>query len=228
MNDNHNLINGIITEGQSRSRVETISEFQTAPKECRVEHERRAEMPELNDLSGPFKPDLRFEDFSKEFLLKLMNIWEFAWVHLQAQAHAVMKERFGFEAANEALLEILKRMSDRVNPRYAKLGNIQLNTVVDSLKCLQLPLDNNIGGLYPAEFDIKDPNHVIMTITQCRSLLFCEREAPELIEPQCHVMEQPMISRYLINPKIRVTPLKLPPRNSPDEIACQWEFTLET
>ncbi len=27
----------------------------------------------------------------------------------------------------------------------------------------------------------------------------------------------------MINRKIRVTPLKLPPRNSPDEIACKWE-----
>ncbi len=184
-------------------------------------------MPELNDYSGPFKPDLTFNDFSKDFLLKLMNIWEFAWVHLQAQIHDVLKEKFGFEAANEATLEILKRMSDRVNPRYAKLGNIQLNTVVDSLKCLQLPLDNNIGGLYPAEFDIKDPNHVIMTITQCRSLLFYERQAPELIQSICHVVEEPMIRKYLINPKIEVTPLKLPPRTNPDEIACQWEFKLE-
>ena len=34
---------------------------------------RRFKMPELNDLSGAFKPDLTFNDFSKEFLLRLMN-----------------------------------------------------------------------------------------------------------------------------------------------------------
>jgi hypothetical protein len=30
-----------------------------------------------------------------------------------------------------------------------------------------------------------------------------------------------------INPKMKVTPLKLPPRKSKDEIACQWEFRLD-
>ena len=29
---------------------------------------------ELNDYSGPYKADLTFADFSKDFLLKLMNV----------------------------------------------------------------------------------------------------------------------------------------------------------
>jgi hypothetical protein len=37
-------------------------------------------------------------------------------------------------------------------------------------------------------------------------------------------------SRYseAINPKMKVTALKLPPRKSKDEIACRWEIGLET
>jgi hypothetical protein len=31
-----------------------------------------------------------------------------------------------------------------------------------------------------------------------------------------------------INANIETKCLKLPPRHSPDEIACQWEFTLKT
>jgi hypothetical protein len=37
-------------------------------------------MPELQDLSGPFNPNLKFEDFSKDFLLKLMTEWQWAWL----------------------------------------------------------------------------------------------------------------------------------------------------
>ena len=37
---------------------------------------------ELNDLSGPFNPDLTFRDLSKEFLLKIMEVWQFAWIHM--------------------------------------------------------------------------------------------------------------------------------------------------
>ena len=31
-----------------------------------------------------------------------------------------------------------------------------------------------------------------------------------------------------IDPRIKITPLKLPPRLSPDDICCKWLFTLET
>jgi hypothetical protein len=31
----------------------------------------------------------------------------------------------------------------------------------------------------------------------------------------------------IINPAIQIRPLKTPPRQSPDEIACQWEFSIE-
>jgi hypothetical protein len=33
-------------------------------------------MTEVNDYSGPFKADLRFSDFSKEFLLELIKNWQ--------------------------------------------------------------------------------------------------------------------------------------------------------
>jgi len=37
---------------------------------------------ELNDLSGPFNPDFTFDMFSKEFLLKLFQGWQYAWLHM--------------------------------------------------------------------------------------------------------------------------------------------------
>jgi len=182
---------------------------------------------ELNDLSGPFNPSLRFEDFSKEFLLKLMTVWQFAWIRMSQAYYDLIRERYGFDAANEINEKAWTKIAQTVNPRYPKIASIQLNTVLDSLKCCQLPLDNNIGPLYPVEYDIKNPNHVIMTITQCRSLLYYEKHEPELIEPICHRFEKIGIENYLLNPKIKVTPLKLPPRESPEDIACQWELRLE-
>jgi hypothetical protein len=184
-------------------------------------------MPEMNDYSCPFKPDLTFEDFSKEFLLKLMTVWQFAWIRMAGVWYDEVQTRCGSDVANECNLQAWEKVAQQVNPRYPKIANIQLNTVLDSLKCLQLPLDNNIGPLYPVEYDIKNPNHVIMTITQCRSLIYYERQAPEMIKPVCHELEEATIRHYLINPKIKVTPLKLPPRQSQEEIACQWEFKLE-
>jgi hypothetical protein len=41
------------------------------------------------------------------------------------------------------------------------------------------------------------------------------------------VLEQKLMEKYLMNPRIKVTPLKLPPRKSQEEMACQWELKLE-
>src|SRR5512136_1403173 len=184
-------------------------------------------MSELNDYSGPFKSDLTFDDFSKEFLLKLMTVWQYAWIRMSESWYVAVSERFGADAANDCNLQAWVNVAERVNPRFPKVGNFRLNTVLDSLKCLQLPLDNNIGPLYPVEYDIKTPNHVIMNIMQCRSLISYEKAAPELIGPICHVLEQKLMEKYLMNPKIRVTPLKLPPRKNQEAMACQWELKLE-
>ena len=183
-------------------------------------------MPELNDLSGPFNPNLTFSDFSKDFLLKLVTVWQFAWLHMTDAWYGAVKEEFGTEAANRCETKAWVKMGSRVNPRYAKVANIQLNTVVDYLKCLQLPLDNTTGGLFPTEYDIKTPNHVIMTIRKCQSLDYFEAKEPERINWVCHVNEKQVMEKYLVNPKIKVTPLKLPPRKSKDEIACQWELKI--
>lgn len=184
-------------------------------------------MPDLDDLSGPFNPNVTFADFSKDFLLRLMHVWQYAWLQMDAAWFDTVKERFGDQASYDCATAAWVRIAERVNPRYAKVANIPLNTVIDSMKVLQLPLDNTTGGLYPVEYDVKSDNHVIMTVKQCRSLLFFESKAPERIEPICNGLERQVMAKYVANPNIKVTPLKLPPRKSPDDIACQWEFKIE-
>lgn len=185
-------------------------------------------MPELNDYSGPFKPDLKFDDFSKEFLLKLMKVWQWAWLHLGQAWFSVIQEKYGTDVANRCEHEAWMRMASRVNPRYAKIANIELKTVLDSLKAAQLPLDNiSSSGLFPPKFEIINPNHVIMTIVDCQTLRYMEKEAPERISWLCNFNEKPLMEKYFINPKVKVIPLKLPPRKSPDEIACKWELKIE-
>lgn len=182
---------------------------------------------EMNDYSGPFQPDLTFNDFSKEFLLKLMHVWQYGWLHMTEAWYNAVKQRYGVDAANECETQAWETIGERVNPRFPKVANIELNTVVDSLKCLQLPLDNTTGGLFPADAKIINPNHVIWTIPRCQSLEYFEAKEPERIKHVCHINEKRIIERYLVNRNIKVTPLKLPPRKSPDDIACQWEFILE-
>lgn len=184
-------------------------------------------MGELQDYSGSFKPDLAFDDFSKEFLLKLINVWQFAWFHMSGAWHDAIRSRFGFDAANDCCLEAYTKVAARVHPRYPKLANYQPSTVREAMKGLQLGPDNSTGGLFPCEYEFKSDNRVVMTVMQCRTLLSYERKAPEMIYPSCHVLEKAMLEKHLINPRIQVIPLKLPPRGNSEETACQWEFRLD-
>lgn len=184
-------------------------------------------MRKLKDYSGPFNPNLQFDDFSKDFLLRLMRVWQLAWLVLADSWYYGIQKRFGIEAANQIEAEAWARVGKLVNPMYPQVANIKLSTVLDSLKCLQLPLDNAVGGLFRAKYEIVNENHVIMTFTDCHSLSYLEKRMPERIPWVCHVTEKAAIEKYVVNPKVKVTPLKLPPRKSPHEIACQWEFKLE-
>ena len=75
--------------------------------------------------------------------------------------------------------------------------------------------------------DIKSNNHAIFTLPTCVTLFALEKEGREV--QQCHVVCTKILSYYasLFNSDIKVTPLKLPPRDSNDDICCQWEFRLE-
>jgi len=189
-------------------------------------------MPELEDYSGPFNPDLKFEDFSKDFLLKLMNVWQFSYIHMLGAWYYAIKKRFGPEAANACEYWEVVRIGQRVLPKYyPQLANIEVNTALDAVKLIQLTLDNILpSGLFPAKFDIKSPNHVIMTVYNCRVLHFLERDAPERIASVCHVLEGAALEKFAVNPKIKVTPLKLPPlppQKRTGELCCQFEYKLE-
>jgi len=185
-------------------------------------------MPEMNDYSGPFKPDLTLDDFSKDFLIKLIHEYEYAWLHMTEAWYYALQERCGDQTANYCELEAWLRVGEKVNPRYAQLANIQLNTVLDSLKAMQMPLDNiRADALYSGQLDIKSPNHVIMTIPKCRSLEFFEKHAPERMDWVCFACERAIGRKYAINPKINVRFLRTPPRKGPDDICCQWEWWID-
>jgi len=146
-------------------------------------------MTELTDLSGPFNPDLTFDHLSKEFLFKLSHSWQWSWLQLDAAWNDEVRKRFGDRVASGCDVEMWQRCGERCNTRYAKLARIPLKNAVDSLKVVQLPLDNSTGAIYPTLCDIRNENHVILTVVKCPSLEWCERNAPDRIVPMCQVNE---------------------------------------
>ena len=183
---------------------------------------------DMKDYSGTYRHDLKWEDFSKEFLVGLMKLWQGAYVSIQGAWVQVVSEKFDSDSADKCALEALLLQADRMIPQFVEIGNIELNTVLDSLKVIQLAPDGHTESeLFGGEVEIKSPNHVISTTTKCITCEFLEAFAPEKIQQLCYEMEQPVMEKFLNNPKIKVTPLKRPPRKGPDDTFCQWEMKIE-
>ncbi len=188
-------------------------------------------MGELKDYSGEFKPDLRLEDFSADTLVRAWETTSRLYILLDGCWVGLVKERFGEQAALEGESEIWRRVAPTDERWIADVFNIHGNDVVTVFKLLQVePL---VGVIYPTRFEVKNNNHGIFTIPKCRTLEYFERhDQNEMINLICtkdavdHQEFQKLANAF--NPNIKVTPLKIPPRQSPDEIACQWEFKLET
>ncbi len=180
---------------------------------------------ELNDYSGQLRADLKHEEMSKEFLLKLMKIWQDMWSDIAFRWMAAVGEKLGEDTAIEICNQVVEGMAPAIMPRLAEAAGIQLNTLIDHIKTTQMTIDNKTDR-YPCEYEIKSPNRVLMTIKQCETAEVL-KDVPELLNKICTKQEARWILAYMNNPKIKMTPLKLPPRKNSNEPTCIWEYTLE-
>ncbi len=188
------------------------------------------EYGELDDYSGPFRPDLQMTDFSKEALVQLWQAGGKLYVGMDGLWYDMVKERYGEEAARELSDEIwLKRgASELETRRVRKAMNIWGDDVASFLKFLQV--DPGFAAIMDIKCELRDRNRGIATVIRCKVLEALEKQGDmSEVEYVCQHLEpigfQAGVKQF--NPKMKATPLKLPPRENRNEIACQWEYKLE-
>ncbi|MDD5093926.1 MAG: hypothetical protein PHV74_06055 [Dehalococcoidia bacterium] len=154
-----------------------------------------------------------------------------AYVTMDQTWEQMVREKVGDEVADECRRTIWPRLAKATTSKLPKAFNISVKDIVDVMKVWQLGPDGIITGIYDSEFEVKGRNHVIHTITRCRTLEYFEKNAPQRIEPLCRVVEQLAMEAYLkvFLPDAKVRALNVPtePRKNPEDIACQWEFVLD-
>lgn len=180
-------------------------------------------MSELHDYSGEFQPELRFDHFSKEFLLQLIQNWQWAWMHLD---HAffeqfVMRNELG-DAFDMDMAGWL-RVATRINPVFAEVARISVDTVVDCHKALQLPLDNTMGEMWSTSIHFVDEYESVHEVNECPALNWIEDHAPERITGLCQ-LDLKVIERYKINLDVELSPVRLPPRANKSDKPCALRF----
>lgn len=188
-------------------------------------------MAELPDYSGEFKPDPKMTDFSKERLVKM---WESAGklsVAMLGTWVAIARERFGDDVAFELGMEVWKRQIVIERRLGREAGNFWGDDVATIFKYFQT--DPGTGPICEQEFDLKNNNHGVWTVTHCRGLEFAEKIGDTALQPHICAWDRMCLQETLplcgYNPRLKVTPLKLEPRprKNRDEICCQWEFKIE-
>jgi len=190
-------------------------------------------MAELADYSGEFKPGVRLEDFSKDALVKLAKLYAKIYLGYMGIMNTLNRKRMSAEEASRLDTEAYIRTARQFEaPGVTDALNIRGNDVVTLIKLMQMIPDGSRQDKYDSVYEIKNNNHAILTIKFCPTLLYWERHGDtKAIDLYCCVggVEEVTIVEYanFVNPDIKVTALKVPPRKSKDDIACQWELKLE-
>ena len=185
-------------------------------------------MKELKDYSGPFVPNLKREDLSKEALVRLLQAACKDYLGIDGCWGSLMRERFGDEVAFGYAKEMWWRWGVAAEVRRTREAlNIWGTDVEAVMKYIQLSA--SLGALYDIDVELKDKNHGEYTIHRCHSLDYFERHGDlPLLKQGCENLCIPLnqLSGECFNPKIRWIPIKLPPRESKDEPACVWEIKI--
>jgi len=185
-------------------------------------------MEELQDYNGEFRPDLKLQDFSKDALVQIAIAGAKQYIGLDGLWVSLLREKFGEQVALDLDTKNWEKMS-LLEYRFARESlNIQGDDVATLFKLYQI--DPGVFAIMDCAYELKNKNHGIFTVKRCISLEYFERRGEAaLLERMCHVIEEAAINRYAqaVNPKMKATPLKLPPRKNKDEIACIWEMKIE-
>jgi hypothetical protein len=187
-------------------------------------------MGELNDYTGEFRPDLNLTDFSKEALIQLVRAAAKCYGAQTSYWYTAAKEVYGEETANKLQEHVwLKGGASEAELRNVCTAlKISGSDIASYFKFLQTtPVDATMMDL---DFELKDANHGTLTVTRCYTLSVLERTKDlDFQKNLCEVIDARgfQLGGTWFNPRMKVTPVKLPPRQSKKDIACKWEFFLE-
>jgi hypothetical protein len=175
-------------------------------------------MAERKDYSGEFDPDFRYEDLSKEALVRLVR--EFALIAqlLDRSVFAAVGLRYGQQAVEELAIEEWRGASPIYTERIRQIMNIEGNGVPAIFK--QLQLDPGFAQHYmDVEYEVVDEQHGFFQLRSCGALLDVEPYGERSVRSMCHAIEDGTfdVTAQAVNPRARIRPVHRPPRAPADQ-----------
>jgi hypothetical protein len=183
----------------------------------------------MDDYSGPFRPELRLEDFSKEALVRLCRELMLAAHLLDRAIMPAILQRFGAKAMEELAIEEWRGASPVYTGRIRKAMNIEGDDVASIFKSLQL--DPGFPHQYmDVHYEVEGPKKGWFWLNYCGALADVEPWGEERVVSMCHHIEDPTFDATMqaVNPRARCRPVHRPPRDPKDRVpVCRWEVTID-
>ena len=196
------------------------------------------EKKELNDFTGPFDPAIDLNEFSKDFLVKMMHIWGELYEAYEATLVRLVPtmgvEGFGPKEMMELQIKVLTEVGPPAKEKIAELCKIDLNTMVGMFKAGRFIPDNLTDHYTKPKIEIISDKEATLTFDRCSliegGLL---GDDMDVLHHVCYNVEPKICEAYNAypnRPNLRVKMLKVPESKvppPPGEPICKWHFTLE-
>lgn len=186
-------------------------------------------MADRKDYSGEFDPDFRFEDLSKEALVRLVREFALIVQLLDRSVFASIGMRYGQRAVEEIAIDEWRGASPIYTERIRKIMNIEGDGVPAIFK--QLQLDPGFAQHYmDVEYEVVDEDHGFFQLRSCGALLDVEPWGERPVRGMCHTIEDGTfdVTAQAVNPKARIRPVHRPPRAPAGRVpVCRWEVTID-
>ena len=189
---------------------------------------------ELDYYDCPFSIDVELEDFSKEWLIKLMKLWRSWYMTMNLVWYVLVEEKLGTQVAGRIMIDVWLKTTEAEMEKFIPMigkdykTKDDLKTIEDSIKIAVLPPDGTIDKtLFAGSFDWEDDENANSVIHHCAMREFFEAMDNEAPMKQLCTIQEPVCSEaYFINPRVKMLEVKTGPRKSKDEPCCIWDFKL--
>ena len=183
----------------------------------------------LEDYSGPFDPDFRYEDLSKDALVRLVREYALIVHLLDRSMCAAIGIRFGPDMVNELAIEEWRGASPIYGERLREIMGIEGDGIEAIFKVLQL--DPGFPHHYmDVHYEVVDDHLGYFELRSCGALMDVEPWGERMVTGMCHTIEDGTfdVTAQAVNPKARVRHVHRPPRVPSDRVPhCRWEVVID-
>jgi hypothetical protein len=181
-----------------------------------------------SDYGGPFDPDFRYEDLSKEALVRLVREYALIVHLLDRSSLAAVGLRYGQKAVEEIAIDEWRGASPIYAQRLRRILGIEGDDVAAIFKVLQV--DPGFPHHYmDVRYEVVDEHHGFFELTHCGALMDVEPWGDRAVTGMCHTIEDGTfdVTAQAVNPKARIRHVHRPPRSSSDQVPhCRWEVVI--